>query len=170
MPDDENEKFLPPGMDPYDSFYSDPDMFFNFNQMNHLQVDVPDFKHRGQFNGSYPLDAQVVRTQIIENLQQVFDPEIPINIYDLGLVYKVDVQDNGAVHIVMTLTTPNCPSAQELPEVARMAATSVPGISVAQLDLTFDPPWDPSVMTEDAKMIMSIEYGMDVDQMPGTNR
>ena len=169
MPDNEDH-ILPPGMDPYDSFYSDPDMFFSMNQMNHLQVEVPDFKHQGRQEVTYPIDVAAVRAQVIENLQQVYDPEIPINIYDLGLVYKVEVQDNGATYIVMTLTTPNCPSAQELPEVARMAATAVPGVSVAQLDLTFDPPWDPSAMTEDAKMIMSIEYGMDVDQMPGTNR
>lgn len=158
----------PPDDDPfgqYDGFY-EPDMYYSSFHNMQLSVEIPDFKHQAVKDQviNYPLDANSVRNQIIENLQQVYDPEIPVNIWDLGLIYQLNVSDSGAVVVVMTLTTPNCPSAQELPEVTQMAISSVPGIQMTQLDLTFDPPWNPKdMMSEDGKFIMMAEYGMNFD-------
>lgn len=145
-----------------DGFY-DPSAYFG---SSHLSVDIPDFKYQsveGQ-TVEFPLNVDVVRAQIIENLQQVFDPEIPVNVWDLGLIYGLTLTHDGSVKVVMTLTTPNCPSAQELPEVIQMAVSAVPGIMIAQLDLTFDPPWNPKdMLSEEGKLIMSAEYGFDFD-------
>ncbi len=87
-------------------------------------------------------------------LKQVFDPEIPVNIVDLGLVYGIETgpstEDGVPVTVVMTLTAPNCPIADEVVEDARIAASQVPGVSSATVRLTFEPPWDPSMMSEEA--------------------
>lgn len=91
-----------------------------------------------------------LRDRVIDALKTVFDPEIPINIYELGLIYEVRVLDMTKVHIVMTLTTPNCPSAQSLPREVEQAARSVEGVESVELELTFDPPWDKSMMSDAA--------------------
>jgi FeS assembly SUF system protein len=90
--------------------------------------------------------------QIITNLKEVYDPEIPVNIYDLGLVYNVDVDEKGIAHIVMTLTAPGCPVADMLLEEAKQSALSVEGIKAAEVELVFDPPWDKSMLSEEARM------------------
>lgn len=90
--------------------------------------------------------------KIIENLKNVYDPEIPVNIYDLGLVYNVDVDENSEAHVVMTLTAPGCPVADILLEDARQAALSVKDIKDAHVELTFEPPWDKSMMSEEARL------------------
>jgi FeS assembly SUF system protein len=89
---------------------------------------------------------------IIENLKEVFDPEIPVNIYDLGLIYSVDVDEDNEANIVMTLTAPGCPVIDILMEDVRKAAASVVGIKNVNIELTFDPPWDKSMMSEEAKL------------------
>lgn len=89
---------------------------------------------------------------IIEKLKDVYDPEIPVNIYDLGLVYNVDVDDNNKANIVMTLTAPGCPVADMLVEDTRQAALAVEGIEDAAVELTFEPPWDKSMMSEEARL------------------
>lgn len=89
---------------------------------------------------------------IIEKLKDVYDPEIPVNIYDLGLVYNVDVDGDNKANIVMTLTAPGCPVADMLVEDTRQAALSVEGITDAHVELTFDPPWDKSMMSEEARL------------------
>lgn len=89
-----------------------------------------------------------LRDRVIEAIKTVFDPEIPINIYELGLIYEVRVEDHSHVHILMTLTTPNCPSAQSLPREVEQAARSVDGVDSVTLELTFDPPWDKTMMSE----------------------
>lgn len=129
-----------------------------FNPFGYMSVNIPDWKHIGPDTDT--IDVDKIREQIIENLQQVYDPEIPINIFDIGLVYKVDVSETGEVDFVMTLTTPNCPSAQELPEVSQMAINVVPNVKRINFQLTFDPPWNPTLMTEDAKLIMLAEHGV----------
>ena len=93
---------------------------------------------------------------VIEALKDIYDPEIPVNIYDLGLIYGVDVTEDGHVAITMTLTTPHCPVAESMPGEVELRVGSVPGISVADVDLVWDPPWDPQKMSDDAKL----ELGM----------
>lgn len=89
---------------------------------------------------------------IIEKLKDVYDPEIPVNIYDLGLIYNVDVDENNTATIIMTLTAPGCPVADMLVEDARQAALSVEGVADARVELTFEPPWDKSMMSEEARL------------------
>lgn len=89
---------------------------------------------------------------IIEKLKDVYDPEIPVNIYDLGLIYNVDVDDSKKASIIMTLTAPGCPVADMLVEDVRQAALSVENVETADVDLVFDPPWDKSMMSEEARL------------------
>jgi FeS assembly SUF system protein len=86
----------------------------------------------------------------------VYDPEIPVNIYELGLVYAIEITDDGAVQVEMTLTAPGCPSAQELPEQVREAVMAVPGVRRCDVDVVWDPPWDPSRMSEDARLALNM--------------
>jgi FeS assembly SUF system protein len=102
------------------------------------------------------MDREAIREQIIEQLRSVFDPEIPVNIYELGLIYDVSVDDDGTARIRMTLTTPMCPAAEELPPEVETKARGVEGVTSVQLDLVWDPPWNPQMMSEAAKL----ELGM----------
>jgi len=102
------------------------------------------------------IDVNAVRERVIDQLRTVFDPEIPVNIYELGLVYDVVVSDKGDVKIRMTLTSPMCPAAEELPGEAEFKARGVDGVTSVSLDLVWDPPWSPDMMTESAKL----ELGM----------
>ncbi len=90
--------------------------------------------------------------QIIANLRDVYDPEIPVNVYDLGLIYNVDVNGNEIAHIVMTLTAPGCPVADMLLEEVKQSALLVEGIKGVDVELVFDPPWDKSMMSEEARL------------------
>ena len=96
--------------------------------------------------------ATNVREKVIEQLRSVFDPEIPVNIYELGLIYEVKVDDAGVVAIRMTLTSPMCPAAEQLPPEVEGKARSVAGVSDVKLDLVWDPPWNPSMMSEAARL------------------
>jgi len=89
---------------------------------------------------------------IIDGLKDVYDPEIPVNIYDLGLVYNVDIDDNNKANIIMTLTSPGCPVADMLVDDVRQAALAVENVLEAEVELTFDPPWDKSMMSEEARL------------------
>ncbi|HPB06159.1 MAG TPA: iron-sulfur cluster assembly protein [Prolixibacteraceae bacterium] len=91
-------------------------------------------------------------TDIIEMLREVYDPEIPVNIYDLGLVYSIDVDESNMAHIVMTLTAPGCPVADMIVQNVYENVCSVEGVDDAFVDLTFDPPWDKSMMSEEARL------------------
>ncbi|MCH7630593.1 MAG: SUF system Fe-S cluster assembly protein [Proteobacteria bacterium] len=93
-----------------------------------------------------------LRERVIDALCQIYDPEIPVNIYDLGLIYDVNVDDNGNVEINMTLTTPNCPVAETMPNEVEMRALYVDGVQDAKVNLVWDPPWDPSKMSEAAQL------------------
>ena len=95
---------------------------------------------------------EIIEEQVINALKHVFDPEIPVNIYDLGLVYSVDVDEHDVAHIVMTLTAPGCPVADFLLEEAKQSALLVDGIKDADVELVFDPPWDKSMMSEEARL------------------
>jgi FeS assembly SUF system protein len=93
---------------------------------------------------------------VIAALKTVYDPEIPSDIYELGLVYKIDIADDRAVTVEMTLTTPNCPSAQELPTMVENAVASVPGVGEAKVNIVWDPPWDPSRMSDEARAVLNM--------------
>lgn len=93
---------------------------------------------------------------IIAALKTVYDPEIPADIYELGLIYKVDIADDRAVKIDMSLTSPNCPSAQELPIMVENAVASVPGVKETKVDVVWDPPWDPSRMSDEARLVLNM--------------
>jgi FeS assembly SUF system protein len=93
---------------------------------------------------------------VIGALKTVFDPEIPCDIYEIGLIYAIEIGDDRAVKVEMTLTTPSCPSAQELPEAARQAVLAVPGVNEARVEVVWDPPWDPSRMSEDARLALNM--------------
>jgi len=94
--------------------------------------------------------------EIVGALKTVYDPEIPADIYELGLIYKVDIEDDRSVKVEMTLTTPNCPSAAELPIMVETAVASVPGVSGAKVDIVWDPPWDPSRMSDEARLVLNM--------------
>ncbi len=93
---------------------------------------------------------------VIEALKGIYDPEIPVNIYDLGLIYGVEVSEDGDVEVVMTLTTPHCPVAESMPGEVEMRVVSVPGVRDAEVTLVWDPPWDPAKMSDEARL----ELGM----------
>jgi FeS assembly SUF system protein len=93
---------------------------------------------------------------IITALKTVYDPEIPADIYELGLIYKVDIEDDRAVNIEMTLTTPNCPSAEELPGMVENAVLTVNGVREAKVNIVWDPPWDPSRMSDEARTVLNM--------------
>jgi len=93
---------------------------------------------------------------IVAALKTVYDPEIPADIYELGLIYKVDIADDRAVKVDMSLTSPNCPSAQELPIMVENAVASVPGVKDVKVDVVWDPPWDPSRMSDEARLVLNM--------------
>lgn len=101
------------------------------------------------------MDAEVrlqIEERIIAMLKTVFDPEIPVNVYDLGLIYKIDLQDDGEAVIDMTLTAPNCPAADFIMEDVRQKIESVEGVTSATVNLVFEPEWDKDMMSEEAKL------------------
>ena len=93
---------------------------------------------------------------VIAALKDIFDPEIPVNIYDLGLIYGVDVDDEAGVVVTMTLTTPHCPVAESMPGEVELRVSAVPGVRDAEVNLVWDPPWDPAKMSDEARL----ELGM----------
>ena len=93
-----------------------------------------------------------IEEKIVEMLKTVYDPEIPVNIYDLGLIYKIDVRDNGEVSIDMTLTAPNCPAADFIMEDVRQRIDSIDGVTSSTINLVFEPEWDKDMMSEEAKL------------------
>lgn len=98
-----------------------------------------------------------LRDQVIAALKKVYDPEMPVNIYELGLIYDCAVDENGKVDLRMTLTAPNCPVAGTLPGDAERAVRAVPGVTDVKLELTFDPPWSKDRMSEAAKLALGLE-------------
>jgi FeS assembly SUF system protein len=94
--------------------------------------------------------------KIIDRLKTIFDPEIPVNIYDLGLIYKIDVDEHSTARILMTLTTPNCPVAESLPAEVKQKIQAIDGISQCEIELTFDPPWDQDMISEAAMLDLGL--------------
>lgn len=102
------------------------------------------------------LDFLEIEGKIVEALKQVYDPEIPVNIYDLGLIYEIDVNDKAEAKIKMTLTAPNCPMVDMLLADTEEALLGVEGIKKADINLVFDPPWDKSMLSEEAKLELGL--------------
>ncbi len=98
------------------------------------------------------ISALVIEAQVIEVLCTCFDPEIPVNIYDMGLIYEINVDSSRAVRIKMTLTSPGCPAAQSLPAEVTSKVQAIPSVTAAKVDVVWDPPWDPSKMSETARL------------------
>jgi len=103
-----------------------------------------------------PAQPRISEDAIINVLKTVFDPEIPVDIYELGLIYAVEIQDDGKVKVEMTLTTPSCPSAQELPSQVEESVRLVPGVTDVQVEVVWDPPWDQGRMSEDARLALNM--------------
>jgi FeS assembly SUF system protein len=108
--------------------------------------------------GSALPEAEIARLtdEIVAGLKTVYDPEIPADIYELGLIYRIDISDDRDVTIDMTLTTPNCPAAQDLPVMVENAVSSVPGVGQAKVNIVWDPPWDPSRMSDEARTVLNM--------------
>jgi FeS assembly SUF system protein len=99
-----------------------------------------------------PMEKQILELKVIDTLQTCYDPEIPVNIYELGLVYGIDISDCSEVRIKMTLTAPNCPVASSLPLKVESKVKAIEGVKSAQVDIVWDPPWNPGKMSEGAKL------------------
>ena len=95
--------------------------------------------------------------KIVATLKTIYDPEIPVNIYEIGLIYEIRIHDDFSVKVVMTLTTPNCPVAESLPAEVRQKVKEVEGVTDVDLELTFEPPWDMSMLSEEARLELGID-------------
>jgi FeS assembly SUF system protein len=103
------------------------------------------------------IDTFELETKIVATLKNIFDPEIPqVNIYDLGLIYEIDVKEDGSVLLRMTLTAPNCPIADQILNEVKQRVEAIPGVKELDLVLTFDPPWDKSMMSEEALLMLGM--------------
>jgi FeS assembly SUF system protein len=109
-------------------------------------------------SGSALPEGEIARLteEIVAGLKTVYDPEIPADIYELGLIYRIDISDDRHVTIDMTLTTPNCPAAQELPIMVENAVASVPGVGPTKVNIVWEPPWDPSRMSDEARTVLNM--------------
>ena len=103
-----------------------------------------------------PPSSHVEEAKVFDAIKTVYDPEIPVDIYEMGLIYAVEIDGDGAVKVEMTLTTPSCPSAQELPAAVEQAVAAVPGVNGVRVEIVWDPPWDPSRMSEDARLALNM--------------
>ena len=97
-----------------------------------------------------------LKEKVITEIKKIYDPEIPVNIYELGLIYDIKVNENNEVHIKMTLTTPNCPVAESLPQEVKKSVMQAEGVKKVNLDLVWDPPWNKSMMSEAAKLELNL--------------
>ena len=110
----------------------------------------------GEWFGPGNEGPEALRQRVVEALKQVYDPEIPVNIYDLGLIYDLDIGDEGAITIDMTLTTPGCPVAETFPGMVEYEVSKVEGVKSAAVEIVWDPPWTQDRMTEAAKLELGL--------------
>ena len=103
-----------------------------------------------------PQETERLTNDIVAALKTVLDPEIPADIYELGLIYKVDINDERTVDVTMTLTTPNCPAAGELPTMVENAVASVPGVGQVNINLVWEPAWSPDRMSDEARLVLNM--------------
>lgn len=95
---------------------------------------------------------QALETDIINVLSNIYDPEIPVNIYELGLIYEINISEQAEVRIVMTLTSPNCPVAESMPNEVKQKVAEIGGVKSSEIELTFEPPWDQEMLSDEAKL------------------
>ncbi|WP_232349719.1 MULTISPECIES: SUF system Fe-S cluster assembly protein [Commensalibacter] len=122
------------------------------NQEN-IEAWKPEDNSNPQINNS---KEEIDENAIIDAVSTIYDPEIPVNVYDLGLIYAIDLHDDGKVQVEMTLTAPNCPSAQELPVMVQQAIEKVKGVTEVKVEIVWDPPWDPSRMSDEARLTLNM--------------
>ena len=103
-----------------------------------------------------PEETERLSGDIVAALKTVFDPEIPADIYELGLIYKVEIKEDRAIDVMMTLTTPNCPAAGELPQMVENAVASVPGVGTVNINVVWDPVWSPDRMSDEARLVLNM--------------
>lgn len=101
-------------------------------------------------------DKEALKNEVIRNLKIIYDPEIPVNIYDLGLIYNIDIDKDGNVAILMTLTTPNCPVAESMPQEVHDMIAQIEGVETVGIELTFEPAWDPEGISDEAKLALGM--------------
>lgn len=106
-------------------------------------------------------DLQPLYAAVIQALKEVYDPEIPVNIYDLGLIYELTISKNREVSILMTFTAPNCPMADQVMQEVQQGVESVPGVTKCSIELTFEPEWDRSMLSEEARVELGLDYDDD---------
>jgi FeS assembly SUF system protein len=99
-----------------------------------------------------PTHRKALELDVISVLQTIYDPEIPVNIYELGLIYEIAISDEADVKVVMTLTSPNCPVAESMPNEVKQKVSEINGVKSSEIELTFEPPWDQSMLSEEAKL------------------
>jgi len=104
------------------------------------------------------LEVEQLGNQIVDTLKTIYDPEIPVNIYELGLIYKIDIEDDNRVIVTMTLTSPSCPVAESLPIEVENKITALDSIPGCTVEITWDPPWHPSMMSEEAQLELGMIY------------
>jgi FeS assembly SUF system protein len=127
--------------------------------MTEAAVDTDKSAENAAVTGASALPADELSRltdDIVAAIKTVYDPEIPADIYELGLIYKIDIGDDRAIKIDMSLTSPNCPSAQELPIMVENAVSSVPGVKETKVEVVWDPPWDPSRMSDEARLVLNM--------------
>ena len=103
-------------------------------------------------------DKETIRQEIIQNLKTIFDPEIPVNVWDLGLIYKIDIREDMEVAITMTLTSPNCPVAESLPSEIKNRIEAIPEVKKVIVHITFNPPWSMKKLSDEAKLELDLLY------------
>lgn len=120
-------------------------------------TDTVDAKANVSTTSALPADeTERLGTEIVAALKTVYDPEIPADIYELGLIYKVDIKDDRSIDVEMTLTTPNCPAAGELPVMVENAVASVPGVGLVNVSIVWDPVWTPDRMSDEARLVLNM--------------
>ena len=135
---------------PRESGITADDFFTDFLKSDHSDSEIQDLDQQTS------ITDMVLEQQIVDALRNVYDPEIPVNIYDLGLIYSVNISDTQSVYIEMTLTTPGCPVAQTFPGTVECAVKCVDGIEDVHVELVWDPPWTKDRMSEDALLSLGL--------------
>lgn len=135
---------------PSESGITADDFFADFLKSDHSDSEIQDLEQKTS------ITDLVLEQQIVDALCNVYDPEIPVNIYDLGLIYSINISDSHSVYIEMTLTTPGCPVAQTFPGTVECAVKCVDGVEDVHVELVWDPPWTKDRMTEDALLNLGL--------------
>jgi FeS assembly SUF system protein len=127
--------------------------------MSDKRIHLPVMGERPPAGGAEPAlpEDAPLRDRIVAALKTIYDPEIPVNVHDLGLIYRLDVGEGNEAHVVMTLTSPNCPVAASLVGEVQRKVAAVPGVSSAKVELVWEPPWDKSRMSEDAALLLGLD-------------